>query len=298
MDIFKLLDELGKDKRTLILYALLNRIPIFILGEESEKVNELVNELTDLIKFRKELVYYTDFISNQEYEELIFNEYNDYNCSRVQVRCPTNVSNHLLNDFDNYDSMVIGIKRSTSKKDLKSFQGTINRRIKKHIDILLKYEKVEMYEEGIDKKTINLSIEENIFQKISEDTERSINKMKRVLSEELRKKQVEKGLEEALLDFELEKREIKKNILYKEIQNFFSGAKRAFFILLKLKLIDQMQLESKIGSRTLLETIDYTEVPIERILSFIKVEWREDLSNLIENNKLTLIGEKIQSFWG
>jgi hypothetical protein len=298
MDIFKLLDDLGKDKRALILYALLNRIPIFIIGEESEKVNELINELTDLIKFRKELVYYTDFISNNEYEELIFNEYNDYNCSRVQVRCPTNVSNHLLNEFKNYDSMVIGIKSSTSMKDLKSFQGRINQRIKKHIEILLKSEKVEIYEEGIDKKTINLSIEENIFQKISEDTEKSINKMKRVLSEELRKKQVEKGLEEALLDFELEKREIKKNILYKEIQNFFSGAKRAFFILLKLKLIDQMQLESRIGSRTLLETIDYTEAPIERILSFIRVEWREDLSNLIENNKLTLIGEKIQSFWG
>jgi hypothetical protein len=162
MDIFKLLDDLGKDKRALILYALLNRIPIFIIGEESEKVNELINELTDLIKFRKELVYYTDFISNNEYEELIFNEYNDYNCSRVQVRCPTNVSNHLLNEFKNYDSMVIGIKSSTSMKDLKSFQGRINQRIKKHIEILLKSEKVEIYEEGIDKKTINLSIEENI----------------------------------------------------------------------------------------------------------------------------------------
>ena len=59
-----------------------------------------------------------------------------------------------------------------------------------------------------------------------------------------------------------------------------------------------MNINSKIGSKTLLEAIDYEEGSIERILLFIMNEWREDFSELIENNKLTFIGDKIQSLWG
>jgi len=298
MDIFKFLDNLGKENRSLILYSLLNRIPIIVFGKEPDKVNKFINDLTDLINFRKELVYYTDFVSNNEYEELILNEFNDYNCTRVHIRCPTNVSSLLLDEFDNIDSIIIAIKLPESKTDLKVIQKKIQQKTQEHLEIFLKNQSTKIISDSINKKLINLNIEETIFQKISKDTEKSINKMKRVLSEELRKNEIEIGLEEALLNFELEKKEIKRNIFYKEIQNFYSGAKRAFFILLKLKLINQMQIKSRIGSRTLLETIDYEEAPIDRILSFIKKEWGEDFSDLTENNKLTLIGEKIQSFWG
>lgn len=298
MDIFKFLDSLGKENRSLILYSLLNRVPIIVFGKEPDKVNKFINDLTDLIKFRKELVYYTDFVSNNEYEELILNEFNDYNCTRIHIRCPTNVSSLLLDEFDDIDSIIIAIKLPESKTDLNMIQKKIQQKTQKHLEIFLKNQSTKILSDSINKKLINLNIEESIFQKISKDTEKSINKMKRILSEELRKNEIEIGLEEALLNFEQEKKEIKKNIFYKEIQNFYSGAKRVFFILLKLKLINQMQIKSKIGGRTLLETIDYEEAHIDRILSFIKKEWGEDFSDLIENNKLTLIGEKIQSFWG
>ncbi len=59
-----------------------------------------------------------------------------------------------------------------------------------------------------------------------------------------------------------------------------------------------MLIDSKIGSKTLLETIKYKDIPIEKIISFIKKEWGGDFSKLIENDKLTLIGNKIQSFLG
>jgi hypothetical protein len=47
-----------------------------------------------------------------------------------------------------------------------------------------------------------------------------------------------------------------------------------------------------------LETIDYEEVPIERIISFIKKEWGEDFSDLIEDGKKSFMGDKIVSLWG
>ena len=100
-----------------------------------------------------------------------------------------------------------------------------------------------------------------------------------------------------MLDFDVEKYELKKNILKKEIQNFFSGSKRAFFILTRLNLLNDLEISTKIGSKTLLETIDYEQVPINRIISFINKEWRENFSNLIENGKKVFIGDKIQSMW-
>jgi len=64
-----------------------------------------------------------------------------------------------------------------------------------------------------------------------------------------------------------------------------------------LNLLNDLEISTKIGSKTLLETIDYEQVPINRIISFINKEWGEDFSNLIENGKKVFIGDKIQSMW-
>ena len=101
-----------------------------------------------------------------------------------------------------------------------------------------------------------------------------------------------------LLDFESEKNEVKKSILKIEIENLHSGSKRAFFILNRLKLLSDMKISTSIGSKTLLETIDYEDAPISRIISFIYKEWKEDFSNLIEEGKKVYVGDKIQSMFG
>ena len=62
--------------------------------------------------------------------------------------------------------------------------------------------------------------------------------------------------------------------------------------------MSKFETTTTIGSKTLLETIDYEDASIERIISFIKDEWNEDFSNLIENAKKASIGDKIQSLWG
>ena len=147
-------------------------------------------------------------------------------------------------------------------------------------------------------KLIDLTLEQNILQKISQDTEKSVARMKRVLSEKIKSNKLDKDLIKTLLDFEVEKKELKKNIFKKEIQNFYSGSKRAFFIFSRLNLLNNLEINTKIGSKTLLETIAYEEAPIDRILSFIVKEWGEDFSNLIENGNNVFIGDKIQSLWG
>ena len=159
--------------------------------------------------------------------------------------------------------------------------------------------------EGINLKSINLTFEENILKKIFQDTDDSIIRMRRVLSDKIKSKKMNSDFIDTLLDFSIEKNELKKNILNKELHNFYSASKRAFFILSRLNILNDLNINAKIGSRTLLKTIDYEQIymegiisaPLNRILTFIYKEWGENLLNLIQENKKVDFEEKIQSLW-
>ena len=298
MNFFKLLEKLKLQDSSLILYCLLDRIPVIVYGEEQEDINNFLIDLSNLIHFRKEIVFYTDFISESEYINLLQNEDIDYNSQRVHVRCPTNVALKALNQFDHFDSWLIGFEISEKNQKIIQFIQSIKKKIQYFLAISFFNNSISVSIEGINYKLIDYSLENNILQKISEDTEKSVIKMKRVLSEKIKMESINDDLVNLLLDFEGEKEILKKNILKKEIQNFYSGSKRAFFIFSRLNLLNNMNMNTKIGSKTLLETIDYGGASIERIISFIKKEWGEDFSLLIENGKKVNALDSIQSLWG
>ncbi|MFX1597317.1 MAG: hypothetical protein ACFFBK_14765, partial [Promethearchaeota archaeon] len=275
-----------------------DRIPIVILGDDSEYIDNILIELSELVHFRKDYIFYTDFISKIEYENLISNEEIDYNYQRAHIRCPCNVSFKALNQFDKIDSWLIGLKNPEQKEQLIYIKNLIRKKTKEILYITITPKDIYIELEGINSKSIDLTFEQNIFKKISQDTEKSIAKMKRVLSDKITTNKLDKDLVKTLLDFEQEKNELKKNIFKREIQNFYSGSKRAFFIFSRLQLLNNLEIQTNIGSKTLLETIDYEEASIERIISFIMKEWGENYSDLIEDGKKAFIGDKLVSLWG
>lgn len=298
MNIFRIFDTLKRKNSGLILYCLLNRIPIFVFGDKVKKVDKFLIELSELIHFRKEIVFYTDFISKSEYENLMQNEEIDFNSQRVQIRCPTNVALKALNQFENFASFIVGFEIPRQKENFLYLKNLIRKKASQFLSIIISSNTITVDLEGISSKLIDLTLEDNIFQKISRDTERAIVRMKRVLSEKIHMFNIEKDVVNSLLDFNVEKKELKRNIFKREIQNFYSGCKRAFFILSRLNLLNTIEINTSIGSKTLLETIDYLDAPIDRILFFINREWGELYSELLESNKKTFIVDKIQSLWG
>ena len=309
MDIFKILDRLKRKYTSLILYCLLDRIPIIVMGDKSTQIENFLIELSNLVHFRKEFVFYTDFISKVEYDNLIQNEDIDYNSQRVHIRCPCDVALKALTQFGNFSSWIIGIAIPKQTENLFYIKNVIRKKASKFLTIIISSNTVSVELEGINLKQIDLSLEQDILQKISQDTEKSIVKMKRVLSDKIKSKKLDNDLIKTLLDFEVEKNELKKNIFNKEIQNFYSGSKRAFFILSRLNLLNNLEMNATIGNNTLLKTIDYYQAPVDgvisaplnRIISFIHKEWGMDFSHLIENGKNAKkvdIGDKIQSMWG
>ncbi|MFX1312380.1 MAG: hypothetical protein ACFFHD_07185 [Promethearchaeota archaeon] len=298
MKFFEILEKFKRNYSSLILYCLLNRIPIIVYGNDSDKIDDFLIDLSELIHFRDEYIFYTDFISKIEYQNLICNENIDYNIQRAHIRCPCNVALKALRQFDKFESWLIGIVIPNRKEDFFSIKNQLKKKIKEALYIYLSSNKFSVIFETNNPKTVNFSLEENIFKKISQDTENSIIKMKRVLKDKTKLNNLDKELIKTLVDFEIEKIELKKNIFKREVQNFYSGSKRAFFILSRLNLLNNIEIHAKIGSKTLLETIDYDDAPIERIISFILKEWGENFSELIEDGKRTFIGDKIVSLWG
>ncbi len=298
MNFFEFLDRLKRNNNSIILYCLLNRIPIIVLGEDPDKIDDFLIELSELVHFRKEYVFYTDFVSREDYESLITNENLDYNYQRAHVRCPCNVSFKALSQFDNLYSWLIGLKIPEKKEELLYIKKLIKKNTNNLLYITIASNTILIEIEGVNSKLIDLTLEQNIFKKISQDTEKSIIKMKRVLSDKITTNQLDKDLLKTLLDFDVEKNELKKNIFKREIQNFYSGSKRAFFILSRLNLLNNIGIQTRVSSKTLLETIDYEDAPIDRICSFIKKEWGDDYLDLIEDGKKAIMGDKIVSLWG
>ena len=298
MSFFEFLERLKVSDISLILYSLLNRIPIIVYGDDAEDVDNLIIEISDLIHFRKELIFYTDFISNAEYTNLIMNENMDYNSQRTHIRCPTTVALKALTEIENFNSWLIGFEIPKQKERVQQFLNSVKKKINHFLSISFYSNSVSIDFIGLNWKLLDLTFERDVLYKISQDTERSIAKMKRVLLEKVKSEDIDKDLVSTLLDFDAEKEELKRNIFKKEIQNFYSGSKRAFFILSRLNLLKNVEINATIGSKTLMETIDYDYAQIERIVSFIYKEWGEDFMSLIENGKKVNALDSMQSLWG
>jgi hypothetical protein len=298
MSFFEFLERLKVSDISLILYSLLNRIPIIVYGDDAEDVDNLIIEISDLIHFRKELIFYTDFISNAEYTNLIMNENMDYNSQRTHIRCPTTVALKALTEIENFNSWLIGFEIPKQKERVQQFLNSVKKKINRFLSISFYSNSVSIDFIGLNWKLLDLTFERDVLYKISQDTERSIAKMKRVLLEKVKSEDIDKDLVSTLLDFDVEKEELKRNIFKKEIQNFYSGSKRAFFILSRLNLLNNVEINATIGSKTLMETIDYDYAQIERIMSFIYKEWGEDFMSLIENGKKVNALDSMQSLWG
>ncbi|TKJ24095.1 MAG: hypothetical protein CEE42_11445 [Promethearchaeota archaeon Loki_b31] len=298
MIFFELLEKLKTTDITLILYTLLNRIPIIVYGNNAEKIDDFLIDLSELIHFRKEFIFYTDFISNTEYHDLVMNENIDYNTQKIYIRCPTSVALKALNQFERFNSWLIGIEILEQKDKIRQFINSIKKKINCFLGIAFFSNSFSIELVGINWKLLDLQFEHTILQKISQDTEKSIIKMKRVLLGKIKSEEIDEDLVDVLLDFNREKEELKKNILKKEVQNFYLGSKRAFSILSRLNLLNNIEMKTQIGSKTLLETIDYEDAPIDRIISFINKEWGEDFSILIENGKKVNALDSMQSLWG
>ncbi|UYP46417.1 hypothetical protein NEF87_002702 [Candidatus Lokiarchaeum ossiferum] len=299
MNIIEILSSSNIEEVSLIFQSLLNRTPILIIGSDEFIVEELINSLTSFMPFRNILIFFDDFIHNDDYQALIENEEVDIETERNLFISFPNSVNKVINLTEIFFSWIVGCtdnERNRKVNEIIWNKFYINHDFFLKIDITDNKIKAEVI--GRKFHPLDLTFERWLFQNAINRTEISIEKMKRVIAKSYKKSKISEADLEELMDFSFEELELKENILKKEIINFFQACKRTFSVLNRLKNIESFGFSTKISTRTIYSTIAYKFSSIGRILEFIEKNWKINFFTLLDAKKTSNFTDTFESLWG
>lgn len=300
--------DMNEDDFALILKCLLDRVPIVIAGPDKESVEFFANKLADLMAFRTKLLFYTDFISKNEYDIIVEEESSNYDVQRSIVICPNEASHKALQIFENFRSWIIcfhydqvkSLERSQNNNSRLSF--IINLMQKKQ-DFFLMIENqdgsinVDLIGKKI--KISELKFEKLIYDKAIKSVDSAISRMQRIFSQRLiSNSDIDNELKEDLLNFSFENNNLKNNFFKIKILEFYNAARRAFAILNKVAILGSLNIEIEINDKTLMDIISYSDASHSRLLEFINAEWNENFNNKVDTHEEKYKDDLIESLWG
>ncbi len=284
---------------SLLIRCLLDRIPIIILSDQENVIENLMNELISLVPFRNTVIFLSDFLDNEDYSQIL--EYEDYDLNNernIFLSFP-DTTQKAMDIIKNFNSWIIGVL--INKQNYSSFISVHNKiYTQSEYFLKLEVENDSLKAEIIGKKfqNLDLSLERWIYQNAISRTEIEIEKMKRVLLKRTRFKKIPKDQITSIMNFDEEEGEIKENIIKKEILNFFNACKRSINILNRMKILESFKIDTKLSPKTLYSTIAYKNAPIGRILQFIFCEWKEDFFSLLNFKETSNFSDTFESLWG
>ncbi|MCF2138984.1 MAG: hypothetical protein K9W44_02870 [Candidatus Lokiarchaeota archaeon] len=299
MDLINRFSQSEIEDVSLLLKCLLDRIPIVIISDQEEIIENLINELISLIPFRNNLIFLSDFIELSDYLEIREYEENDLNSERNVFLCFPNASLKAIETITTFQSWIFGV--IIDKNSYANYIKIYNK-MYSLVDYFLKLEidekslKTEIV--GKSFPSFDLSLEKWIYENAINRTEIEIEKMKRIISKRTNYRKIPVEEKKSIMNFEIEEKEIKENIIKKEILNFFNACKRSINILNRIQILDALNIKTNLSPRVLFSTIDYKHAPIERILQFILNEWGANFFSLLNLEKTSKLSDTFESLWG
>jgi hypothetical protein len=299
MNIIDLLSSSDIEDVSIIFYCLLDRIPILILGDNGEEIDEMINALSTFLPFRNIMTFYDDFIDHEDYSMVNEIEEDDNETLRNLFLCFPSAISKLIENIHSFQSWIIGcITTELNSENVLKISEMLISNQNHFLTIQIIDSGIKTQYEAKKFTHFELNFEKWLFQNAINHTEISIEKMRRVISKTIRKKKNYEKEYKKLMNFSFEERELKENILRKEIINFFEACKRTYSILNRLKNFESQGLFTKISSRTLYSTIAYKHCSIDRILNFINRSWNIDFFSLLNTKKASNFTDTFESLWG
>ncbi|MEX2684344.1 MAG: hypothetical protein Q6373_022425 [Candidatus Sigynarchaeota archaeon] len=155
---------------------------------------------------------------------------------------------------------------------------------------------VKLYAE--DNKKLDTSLEKTIVKKTISQTEHALERIKRVLDKKIQgNSDINSSIIASLVDLAQEESIIKDNVFKKEVLEFYQASRRGLALLTRLNFLNQFQ-PVKIGRKTFFDAISYDDVSTPRFLDFIQAEWGECFHGLIDDSRLSVLGDHLDSLWG
>jgi len=295
----KMMETANSADIALILRCLLDRVPILIIGKEASEVDELINDLASFISFRNEVIFYTDFVSNDEYTDITSNEENDYEIARSVFLSHCAATKIAAKEIGSFKSWILGTTQDFAyDEDSNEIKQQLYEKHAFFLVVKVFPNFMEFIMEGKQFPKIDLSFEKWLYKQAINGTEDSIERMKRVLAKKVKLNAITKDQLKSLIDFEMEELELKRNIFKKELLAFYQACKRASFILNRMVMLQQMDMPATIAEKTLLATISYEQAPVQRILEFILNEWNQSYPDILKSGRTSNFGDLIEGMWG
>ena len=278
MNFFDILNKVNKIHRPITLYCLLNRIPFFIYTEIKEKdVKAILKNLANMIYFRDIFVLFQELNNNEELAQLINSEDIEDLSNRYTVIGHTNDFGQLQ-QFNDFTSFIITINEIN--------EGDIEKlTLSKFLILDIRSKSINLTIKGLNIKEIDFSFEENVLNKINIETIKPLDDIVYLLKSQLEVFKIPEGSDvwSNTLDIHKERNAIRTTIMQTELQKFISASEKIYMLLRKAYQFEQIdnQLDIKIKAEELIDPIDYHDASIERMLSFIEANWRNNYSRYV-----------------
>ena len=283
---------LGKKQLALVLRSVLDRHPIIIYSHSLEAVDSIAESLVKLVPHRREMVFGSDFVSSSEHEQMILHEKGDYNGERMIYRAPSSAAQLVSNQINDFSGWVIATDKSNLHKIKQAFVQ------KSTSPITLEYsgEKLKLESNGNSDTFSDTSFETKLLEKVTSETRTRIERITRILKRAAQGK-VSERLEKSLVDLNHEEDRVRQSLYKEHIQAFVEAAWRVMIILLRLRLLQGVGVKSAISDKMLRQAIDYKGASIDRLMEFIKAEWREDFQTSVQGGAGQKFGDQLEGFW-
>ncbi len=292
----KIIDQIGAGKFALILRAVLDRIPIVLIGRDSTSVDELVDTLVSLAPHRHQYIFRTDFMLPEEYMNLCQEENDNFTIPRgIFSSCSTD-SPYIFQTLEDLKGWVLGFDITDELKKVDIISNMSNITLK-FLIINQDLDKYDISLTGWKENGLDLQLEKKIIERAIKNTDVAVEKMKRVIKKRI-KVDPSKGVMESIMEFDTEAEQIQSNIFDSEIKAFAHAGERALSILNRIDLLINASFKIQISGKTLLETIDYQEVDYERLLQFVQAEYGVDFAHCIKGGRSAAVGDRLDGFWG
>jgi hypothetical protein len=286
------LATLERKELAVLLRALLDRIPVIVSGDSDEVADLVAEALVSFVPHRREVVFGSDFASHSEHEQMMNNEQSNYDEERIVFRAPSCATPAMAQQIRSFKGWII----AANEHAVRRIAGAIEARNGPIVVLNVVNQGVVLKPNGNQKGLSQTSFEQKLLEKVVSETEMKIERIARVLRRAAQGK-VSERLETSLVDLRHEEERVRQSLFREQIEAFVHAAWRMLTILSRLRLLEGAGVSSTISDKILYEAIDYKAAPIQRLLDFIRAEWSEDFSNVVEAGRARSFGDRLEGFW-
>jgi hypothetical protein len=301
--IMQMIELLG-EQFPLLLNSVLNRLPILVVGEDMELIDDIAESMTMLCSHRHKLVFWRDFTSENEILSVWEEERHDHEVNRTVVCCLSANLRLALDRISRFTGWLITLPLGVSvlgiHVDESTLQDVMSRVLQtsENCGILRVSSPSHMTFSLVRPCSSSLNVEKRIVEKILTRKNQSLERIKRLLRKSLRGMKASEHIISVVLKLDDESEKLTHDVFDEEINSFVHAARRAVTLLSRIRLARELGASTTLTERNLYEAIGWEGGDLPDLIRFIRAEWHEDFSDCVKGGSLSGLGAWVDSMWG